>query len=151
MSIQIGDKCPTFNAQISSDNSFDLTELIGKKNLVIFFYPKDFTPGCTTEVCAFRDNYEAFQELNCEVIGVSSDSSDSHDKFSEKHELQYILIPDNNKKIQKLFGVPKSLFGLIPGRVTYIIDINGTVRGIYNSLSDPFGHIQKGLELVKSF
>lgn len=151
MSTKIGDKCPTFTTQLSDGKSFDLNELIGKKNLVIYFYPKDFTPGCTKEACAFRDNYEAFQELNCEVIGISGDSGDSHDQFAEKYELPYILVPDNDKKIQKLFGVPKSLFGLIPGRVTYIIDMKGIVRGVYNSLNDPFGHIQKGLELVKGF
>lgn len=151
MSIKTGDKCPIFKVQLSENKTFDLSDLIGKKNIVIYFYPKDFTPGCTKEACAFRDNYEAFQELNCEVIGISGDSGDSHDKFAEKHDLPYILIPDSDKKIQKLFGVPKSLFGLIPGRVSYIVDENGIVRGVYNSLTDPFGHIQKGLELVKGF
>lgn len=151
MSIAIGDKCPNIETHLSDGTPFSLQSLIGTKNIVLFFYPKDFTPGCTKEVCAFRDNYEAFQELDCEVIGISSDSGNSHDKFAEKHNLPFLLISDSDKSIQKTFGVPKSLFGLIPGRVTYIIDKSGIVRGIYNSLNDPFGHIQKGLELVKGF
>lgn len=151
MSLTIGDKCPQFTSVLSNGTPFNVSDYIGKKNLVIYFYPKDFTSGCTKEACAFRDNYEAFKELECEVIGISGDSGDSHDKFAEKHNLPYILIPDHGRKIQKQFGVPKALFGLIPGRVTYIIDKQGIVRGIYNSLTDPFGHIQKGLELVKEF
>lgn len=151
MSIAIGDKCPNFESHLSDGTPFSLKSLIGIKNLVIFFYPKDFTPGCTKEACAFRDNYEVFQELDCEIIGVSSDSGSSHDQFAEKHNLPFLLISDSDKSIQKKFGVPKSLFGLIPGRVTYIIDKSGIVRGMYNSLTDPFGHIQKGLELVKGF
>jgi len=151
MSIKIGDKCPSFEATLSDGTTFSSSQLIGTKNVVIYFYPKDFTPGCTKEACAFRDNYEAFQELDCEVVGISGDSGVSHDKFASAHSLPFILVPDANKAIQKKFGVPKSLFGLIPGRVTYIIDKTGTVRGVYNSLTDPFGHIQKGLELVKTF
>lgn len=151
MSVQIGNPCPLFETQLSDGSVFKISDYIGKKNLVIYFYPKDFTPGCTKEACAFRDNYEAFQELNCEVIGISGDSESSHDKFAEHHQLPYVLLPDPSKTIQKQFGVPRSLFGLIPGRVTYIIDEAGIVRGIYNSLNDPFGHIQKGLELVRSF
>jgi len=151
MSIKIGDKCPIFKTTLQDGQHFDISNLIGVKNVVIFFYPKDFTPNCTKEVCAFRDNYEAFQALNCDVIGISSDSGASHNRFAEKHKLPYLLISDGAKKIQKQFGVPKNLFGLLPGRVTYIIDTNGIVRGIYNSQTDPFGHIQKGLELVKGF
>ena len=151
MSIKIGDQCPTFGATLADGTAFKISDIIGTKNVVIYFYPKDFTPGCTKEACAFRDNYEAFQELNCEVVGISGDSGDSHNKFASTHNLPFILVPDSDKSIQKKFGVPKSLFGLIPGRVTYIIDKSGTVRGVYNSLTDPFGHIQKGLELVKTF
>lgn len=148
MNLEIGDKCPLFEVKQSDGSVFRIADYIGKKYLVIYFYPKDFTPGCTKEACSFRDNYEVFQTLNCEVIGISSDSDSSHDKFAEKHKLPYILLADKTKKIQKAFGVPKSLFGLLPGRVTYIIGKEGIIKGMYNSQTDPVGHIKKAIELV---
>lgn len=151
MSTKIGDRCPEFKSTLKNGTVIDVKNILGNKHLVLFFYPKDFTPGCTKEVCSFRDNYEAFQALNCEVIGVSSDSGESHERFVETHKLPYPLIADTDKSLQKLFGVPRNLLGLIPGRVTYIIDKSGIVRGIFNSQTDPLGHINKGLELVKGF
>lgn len=149
MAIEIGDKCPNFEYKLADGSVSSIAEQIGNKNIVIYFYPKDFTPGCTKEACAFRDNYEVFQELNCEVIGVSGDSESAHDRFAKKHQLPYPLVADTNKKIRNAFGVPKNLFGLIPGRVSYIVDKTGTIRGIFNSLTDPFGHINNGIQLVK--
>lgn len=150
MSLNINDKCPLFEVALKDGSVFKINEFIGEKFLVIYFYPKDFTPGCSKEACSFRDNYEVFQSLNCEVIGISSDSDDSHEKFAERHQLPYVLLADKTKKIQKAFGVPKSLFGLLPGRVTYIIDKKGIIKGVYNSQIDPIGHITKAIELVTS-
>lgn len=149
MALQIGDKCPDFRLKNQNNEWVDSKELISKKNLVIFFYPKDETAGCTKEVCSFRDTHEEFKDLGCEVLGISSDSVASHKKFAEKHRLSFDLLADTKKELRKAFDVPGNLFGLIPGRVTYIIDKNGVIRGIYNSLTDPLGHIQNALEAVK--
>jgi peroxiredoxin Q/BCP len=148
--IQIGDNCPDFQLHDTSGKMINMTDFIGKKKMVIYFYPKDDTPGCTKEACSFRDSYEDFKEFDCEVIGISSDSEEKHSFFASKHKLPFILLADTDKKVRKLFGVPGNLFGLIPGRVTYIIGLDGKVKGIYNSQTNPLGHIEKALELVKS-
>ncbi len=147
--IQIGDKCPDFQLPDAKGKMIKMGDFIGKKKLVIYFYPKDDTPGCTKEACSFRDNYEDFKEFDCEVIGISSDNEQKHAAFASRHQLPFILLADKDKVARKLFGVPGNLFGLIPGRVTYIIGIDGIVKGIYNSQTNPLGHIEKALELVK--
>lgn len=148
MGLQIGDACPIFSLNDQNGNRVNISDYIGIQNLVVFFYPKDETPGCTKEVCAFRDQYERFKQYNCEVIGISSDSIQSHVNFSSKYRLSFSLLSDSQQKVRKMFGVPTKLFGLIPGRVTYIIDKKGIIRGIYNSLTDPIGHIEEALKLV---
>ena len=149
MRVQIGDKAPDFELADQTGNRVRLYDLIGKQNIVLFFYPKDDSPGCTKEACAFRDSYEVFQEYGAEVIGISSDSEDSHKKFSEKHKLPYTLLSDKEGKVRKLFGVPKTM-GIFPGRVTYIIDKQETVRDIFNSQLNFKGHIEKSINILKS-
>ncbi len=149
MELIIGDNCPDFELNNQFGERIKIKELIGKKTLVIYFYPKDDTPGCTKEACSFRDAYEDFIALNCEVIGISSDSEKAHKKFADKHRLTFQLLADANKHVRKLFGVPGNLFGLIPGRVTYIIDLEGKIKGVFNSQLDPLGHIAKAMEVVK--
>ena len=148
--MNIGDICPEFEGINQFNQSIKSKELIGKKYLVIFFYPKDFTPGCTAEVCGFRDNYEQFKELNCEVIGISADSVSRHHSFTHKYNLNYHLLSDSNKKIRKIFKVPAHLFGIIPGRVTYVIDLEGKICGINNSLADAHSHIKFALHSLKN-
>ena len=121
MAIQIGDKLPHFTAVKPEGTTFD-SNSIQNKPVVIYFYPKDNTPGCTTQACSFRDAYQDFQDLGVEVIGVSSDSVSSHQNFQQKFKLPFILLSDADKKLRKLFGVPSALFGLIPGRVTYVFE-----------------------------
>lgn len=150
MSLKIGDKCPEFKLQDQHGQWCDIKSLIGTKSLIIYFYPKDDTPGCTKEACMFRDSYEEFKDLGCEVIGISSDSVDSHKAFAEKYRLSFTLLADTDGKVRKQFGVPGNLFGLIPGRVTYIIDKSGTIKGIFNSLLDPAGHLKNAFETVKN-
>ena len=147
--IQIGDKCPDFQLPDANGKMIQISEFIGKKKLVIYFYPKDDTPGCTKEACSFRESYEDFKDYDCEVIGISSDDEQKHAAFASRHQLPFILLADKDKVARKLFGVPGNLFGLIPGRVTYIIGIDGIVKGVYNSQTNPLGHIEKALELVK--
>ncbi len=149
MGLKTGDKCPSFALFNQNGKEVNSKDLIGQRILVIYFYPKDDTPGCTKEACLFRDSYEKFVELDCEVIGISSDSIDSHKKFAESYHLSFSLLADTKGKVRKAFGVPGNLFGLIPGRVTYIIDKKGIVREIHNSLLDPIGHLNKAMETVK--
>lgn len=146
----IGEKCPTLKTSNQYGEKIDFTNLIGKKRIVIFFYPKDFTPGCTKEACGFRDNYEVFNNLNCSVFGVSSDSEKRHLSFAKKFNLNFDLITDRDRKLSKLFQVQRNLFGLIPGRVTYIFDENGICQGIFDSLHDADGHIEHTLNTLQS-
>lgn len=150
MSLQIGDNCPIFSLENQDGKTINIANFIGQKILVIYFYPKDDTSGCTKEACSFRDSHEAFKDLGCEVFGISSDSVSSHLKFAKKNRLTFNLLADIKQDVRNSFGVPRSLFGLISGRVTYIIDLKGEIRGIYNSMTDATGHITKALEMVKT-
>ena len=148
MSLKIGDIVPNFTAKDNNGDLFESQSVLGRKPLVIYFYPKDNTPGCTTEACSFRDQYEDFKDLGAEVIGISSDSVKSHHKFAAKLNLPFILLSDQDKRLRKLFGVRNNLFGLLPGRVTYIIDKNGLVISIFDS-ANAAKHIPKALEAVQ--
>ena len=147
--IKIGDKIPNFTAKDLNGNNFDIQNYIGKKPLVIYFYPKDNTTGCTIQACSFRDQYQDFTDLGAEVIGISSDSVASHQKFSQEYKLPFVLLSDENQKIRNLFGVPKGLLGLVPGRVTYVVDKNGVVKMIFDNGLMVKKHITKALEDIK--
>ncbi len=148
MELKVGDKIPNFTAKDTNGSDFDIATIVGHKPLVIYFYPKDNTPGCTAQACSFRDQYEDFKDLGAEVIGISSDSVGSHQKFARQFKLPFILLSDSDKKIRKLFGVPTGMFGLIPGRVTYVTDKNGVVQMIFDSMLAT-KHIPKALEAIK--
>lgn len=149
MRIKEGDKIPHFSANDTNGNHFDSDAILGIKPIVIYFYPKDNTPGCTAQACGFRDQYQDFVDLGAEVIGVSSDSVTSHQKFSTDYKLPFILLSDENQKIRNSFGVPSGLLGLIPGRVTYVVDKKGIVKMIFDSSLMPTKHIAKALEAIK--
>jgi peroxiredoxin Q/BCP len=149
MALKVGDKIPNFSALDTNGNIFESQSIIGKKPLVIYFYPKDDTPGCTAQACSFRDQYEDFTDLGAEVIGVSSDTVASHQKFAKQYKLPFILLSDSNKKIRNLFGVPSGLFGLLPGRVTYVADKNGTIQLIFDNNLMATKHIPKALASIK--
>jgi peroxiredoxin Q/BCP len=148
-SLSVGDLCPSFSLLDQHGETINSADLIGKQLLVIYFYPKDDTPACTKEACSFRDSHADFADLGCKVIGISSDSVAAHLKFAEKHRLNFTLLADEGASVRKSFGVPRALFGILPGRVTYIIDLKGTVQGIFNSMTDPSGHIAHALETVR--
>lgn len=150
MELKIGDRIPNFKAIDANGNDFDIQNIVGHKPLVIYFYPKDDTPGCTAQACSFRDQYEDFRDLGAEVIGVSSDSIASHQQFAKKYQLPFILLTDPDKKIRKLFGVPSGMLGLLPGRVTYVTDKNGVVQMIFDSMLAT-KHIPKALEALRKF
>lgn len=151
MKIEIGDKIPQFTLKDQNGNDFDTGKVLGKKSIVLFFYPKDDTPGCTREACMFRDHYEAFSDAGAVVIGISGQSVESHRNFAEKHRLSYTLLSDEGNKIRKLFGVPTNFFGLLPGRVTYVTNKNGEVVRIFNSQTNISGHVNEALEILSEF
>src|SRR5438093_13504497 len=122
--IQAGDPAPDFALPDASGRTVRLSDFRGRKAVVLYFYPKDDTPGCTKEACTFRDQYQDFQDAGAEVIGVSSDSPESHAKFAAKHRLPFTLLADRGGETRKAYGVPATL-GLLPGRVTYVIDLGG--------------------------
>ena len=148
MALQVGDKIPNFTAKDSSGNDFLSSSVIGIKPVVFYFYPKDNTPGCTAQACSFRDQYEDFKDLGAEVIGISSDSVQSHEKFIKRYKLPFLLLSDNDKKLRNLFGVKTSLFGFLPGRVTYVADNTGIIQLIFDSLVAT-SHIPKALKIIK--
>jgi len=145
--IEIGDKAPAFQATLQDGGTFDSTSLLGRKSLVLFFYPKDGTPVCTQEACAFRDAYAEFVGADVEVVGVSSDSPESHRRFAARHSLPFPIISDAGGALRRLFGVPRA-WGLFPGRVTYVIDKKGVVRMVYNATLAAEPHVRKALEAV---
>jgi thioredoxin-dependent peroxiredoxin len=146
--IKVGDKAPDFELQRQDGGLFRLYDLIKSKNVVLYFYPRSHTPGCTKQACGFRDQYEVFQEHGAEVVGVSSDSLTSHQKFEKNFKLPFVLLSDLGGSVRASFGVPKK-FGIIPGRVTYIIDKDGIVRYIFNSMSKPLEHVNQALDILK--
>jgi peroxiredoxin Q/BCP len=142
------DSIPVFSAVDANGNVFSSETVVGVKPVIIYFYPKDDTPGCTVEACTFRDQYQDFKELGAEVIGISSDSDQSHGRFVKKYNLPFLLLSDPDKKIRKMFGVPNDFLGLIPGRATYVVDKNGIIQFVFDSTSAK-NHIKKALDFLK--
>lgn len=148
--IQKGSTIPAFSLPDQNGRIFDIASILGKKNVVIYFYPKDDTPGCTKEACSFRDRYEVFREVDAEIIGISSDDVESHRKFAEKYRLPYTLLSDTENKVRKLFDVPSDFLGLLPGRVTYVVNKQGIVVHMFDSQFNAEQHIEEALEALKS-
>jgi peroxiredoxin Q/BCP len=148
--IEVGSVIPQFTLADQNGNLFSINSVLGKKNIVIYFYPKDDSPGCTEEACYFRDQFEVFNEADAKIIGISGQSVESHKKFSEKYKLSYTLLSDEGNKIRKLFGVPTNFLGLLPGRVTYIADKSGKVVYIFDSQTQIKRHVDDALKILKS-
>ena len=145
--LQVGQPAPDFTLTTTSGAPFRLADQRGR-HVVLYFYPKDDTPGCTTQACSFRDQYEDFKDLGAEVVGISSDSENSHQKFTQKHRLPFELLADTEGRVRKLYEVPRALLGLLPGRVTFIIDKEGIIRHIFNSLSGATDHVRTAKEVL---
>ena len=146
MKLKIGDQIPSFSLKDQNGNIRTSNKL--NKSLVLFFYPKDDTPGCTIEACGFRDKYDLFKILGAEVWGISNGSGQSHLGFANKNKLQYPLLCDQNNILRKKFGVPKKL-GLIEGRVTYIINSDGIIIHIFEDLLNGPAHIKEAIIALK--
>ena len=147
--LKVGDKCPNFTLKNQKGEKVDISNFLGKKNILIYFYPKDETYGCTQQACSFRDAYDEFLGYDCEVFGISSDNKKSHDNFSNKHNLNFDILSDVNNDVRNMFGVPRSLFGLVSGRVTYLVDKKGEVVWIFNSQINAKKHIEEALVFLK--
>jgi peroxiredoxin Q/BCP len=144
-----GEKAPLFSLPDADGNSVNLADFFGKKNLVVFFYPKDESYGCTKEACSFRDSYDDFKDAGAEVIGISSDDAASHRSFASHHKLPFILLSDQDSKVAARYGVKRSM-GILPGRVTFVIDKEGMVRMNYSSQVNMQKHIDEAVNLIKT-
>jgi peroxiredoxin Q/BCP len=150
--VQVGDLAPDFALPAQDGKTISLKDFRGK-NVVLYFYPKDDTPGCTREACAFRDSYEDFKDAGAEVIGVSSDSPESHQQFIAKYHLPFILLSDSDAALRRLYGVQSvttEQYGVLPGRVTYVIDKEGVVRHVFSSLFEAERHIPEAINTLKA-
>lgn len=149
MAIQVGDEAPDFPFTLKDGSQASLKALLQKKAVVLYFYPKDDTPGCTKEACSFRDAYESFSDAGAEVIGVSADASSAHEAFASRYRLPFTLVSDEDGSLRQRYGVPRSFLGLLPGRVTYVIDRKGIVQHVFNSQIQATRHITEALDVVK--
>ncbi len=145
--IGVGDIVPDFSLRDQNGKLFDISSIKGKKKIVLFFYPQDGSLNCTREACYFRDLTDVFEEAGAVIIGISSQSIESHKEFAEKNNLNYILLSDDQNAVRKLFGVPGKIFGLVPGRVTYVADRSGKVVYLFNSQNDVMRHVDEALKI----
>ncbi len=146
--IKTGDKLPVFSLANQHGDLVSIEQYFGKP-FVLYFYPKDDTPGCTAEACSFRDAYSELRGLDAEVIGVSADSPSSHLSFAKRYDLPFVLLSDEKNEVRKLLGVPGSMFGFLPGRVTYVIGKDGTVQHVFDSQLQASKHVKEALRLLK--
>jgi peroxiredoxin Q/BCP len=143
-----GERAPDFTLPDQTGAPVRLSDHVGKRVIVLYFYPKDETPGCTAEACGFRDRYEEFARAGAEVIGVSADSVDSHQRFAAHHRLPFTLLSDAGGAVARLYDVHRTL-GLWPGRVTFVIDTEGVIRHVFTSATQIDRHISEAAGIVR--
>jgi peroxiredoxin Q/BCP len=143
----VGDRAPLI-ALADAEGIERCSDQLEGRALVLFFYPKDDTPGCTMEACAFRDSYADLQALGAEVWGVSGDDAASHQRFAARHNLPFPLLVDRGNNLRRAFGVP-AVLGLLPGRVTYVIDGQGVIRHVFNNLLDGPAHRREAIAALR--
>jgi peroxiredoxin Q/BCP len=148
MKVNVGDTAPDFTLQSQTGEAVTLSQFRGKKNVVLYFYPKDETRGCTREACTFRDSFELFTDLGAEVIGVSADTLESHKAFAAHYNLPFTLLSDMDNAVRKMYGA-ESTIGFIPGRVTFVIDKKGIVRHVFSSQLQPEKHVEEARQILK--
>jgi thioredoxin-dependent peroxiredoxin len=147
--VGVGEAAPDFTLEDHRGQRVTLSDLLARGCVVLYFYPKDDTPGCTAEACSFRDQYEVLKEAGAEVVGISSDRVASHEAFAAKHRLPFILLSDPKGAVRAAYGVQRTL-GLIDGRVTFVIDRQGVVRMAFSSQIRPKRHVDEALRIVRS-
>ena len=143
----VGTKAPNVKLQLHNGSTAQLSDFEKQQPVVLFFYPKDNTPVCTSEACSFRDAYQDFEGLNAKVIGISSDTQESHKGFAEKYTLPYLLASDPDGDLRRAFGVSRTL-GILPGRTTFVIDENGIIRLAFSSQFSAAKHVEKAKEAL---
>lgn len=146
--LTVGQKAPEFTLNDDKGQPVSLSGLLQTHRVVLYFYPKDDTPGCTIEAKTFRDSYQDFAEAGAQVVGVSSDSAESHCSFREKHALPFILLSDPGSKVAREYGISRTL-GFIPGRETFIIDTDGTILHTFRSQFNAKAHVTEALKVLK--
>lgn len=144
--MDVGSKVSNFTLKDQTGNDFSLTSVLGKSNIVLYFYPKDETAVCTAQACEFRDRFAEFRNVDAIVIGVSADSPESHAAFAKHHGLTFTLLSDTENQARKLYGVSSQVFGLMPGRVTFVIDKKGIIRHRFSSQLMGKKHIEEALK-----
>jgi thioredoxin-dependent peroxiredoxin len=147
-SLRPGDKAPDFALATLTGKSVGLSDFLGRTELVLFFYPKDNSAVCSAEACSFRDQYQDFCDAGATVVGISSDSADSHRRFAERLKLPFILLSDPGGSVRKRYRVPRTL-GLIPGRTTFLIDRNGIIQRVFSSQFQPAKHVSEALDALR--
>ena len=145
--LEAGAPAPEFTLEDQNGKRVSLSDFRGRRNVIVYFYPKDDTPGCTREACSFRDQFQDFSDAGAEVIGISSDSPAAHRAFAAKYELPFTLLSDRDGTVRAAFRVPATL-GLLPGRVTYVIDKQGVIRHAFNSQLSPTRHVAEALAVL---
>jgi peroxiredoxin Q/BCP len=145
---QVGDVAPDFELTSQSGERVRLSDYRGRQTVVLYFYPKDDTPGCTAQACSLRDGYEDFTEAGAQVIGISSDSAESHTTFAQKYRLPFVLLADEGGAVRKAYDVP-AVLGILPGRVTYVIDREGVVRHVFAAQGNIGKHVNGALAVVR--
>jgi peroxiredoxin Q/BCP len=147
--MDIGDRAPLFSLPDQDGVVFSLEAALGKGPIVVFFYPKDETAGCTAEACSFRDATPEFAAAGATILGISSDDVASHKRFAEHHHLPYRLLADVGGKVRAAFGLKRALFGLSDARVTFVLDPAGIIRHRYEATIMVHGHITNALATIR--
>jgi peroxiredoxin Q/BCP len=146
--LRAGDTAPDFELIDTGGHTIRLADYRDKSAVVVYFYPKDETAGCTMEACAFRDSYESFKQAGAEVIGISEDTVESHIRFASRHRLPFVLLADPGGKTASAWGVPRPL-GFLRGRTTYVIDRQGVIRHVFTDLLNSTKHVSTALDVLK--
>jgi thioredoxin-dependent peroxiredoxin len=146
--LQVGEKAPEFTLPKANGELLSLSDFRGRAEVVLFFYPKDNSPACTAEACSFRDRYKVFRDAGAEVIGISTDSAESHARFAARFRLPFVLLSDKEGEIRERYGV-SATFGLFPGRTTFVIDREGVIRHVFSSQFLPTKHVTEALSVLK--
>lgn len=147
MQLKEQDQAPDFASVTDTGEKFSLSQLIGKSNIVLYFYPKDFTAGCTKEACTFRDNWDKVIAKGATIIGISSDSQETHARFKKEHDLPFTLVSDEDHAIRKSYGIDGRF---IPPRTTFVIDKRGKIRDIFNSQINITKHVEEALSALEN-
>jgi thioredoxin-dependent peroxiredoxin len=147
--VKEGDRAPDFSLHSQDGSTISLHDYAGQRSVVLYFYPKDFTMGCTAEAKTFSANYDEVRKMGAEVIGISSDSTTTHESFASACEVRFPLLSDEGARVRELYGVKSSL-GIIPGRVTFVIDKDGIIRRVFASQMNPKRHVSEAIEALKA-